>query len=536
MDISNLYFTTANPILLYTQVQPLLSREKSLLLINNHYSMDFHFILTLSLIALTLFVLKNKARTKRLPPGPWKLPLIGNLHQLGDSPHKSIQRLSRKYGPMMFLQLGAVPTLVISSADAAMAIFKGGSGHDVVFSGRPNDLCAAKKFSYNLNSISFAPYGDLWREMRKIAIVELLSSKRVQSFRTVREEEVAEIVKHIASTSSTVNLSKLSMLLANNVVCRVAFGKKYGGDGEGSGGKSRFDAVMHETQVLLGEFFVSDYFPWMWWVNKFNGVEARVEKCFKELDKFYDEVIEDHLVPTRSKLDHEDIVDVLLRLQKDPSQVISINNQQIKGILTDMFLAGTDTTASTLIWIFTELIRNPACMQKVQAEVRKVATGRHKIEECDLPKLNYLQLVIKEALRLHPPAPLSVPRETTEDCIIGDYEIPAKTRTIMDLRSIGTDPKYWENPNEFRPERFMNSSVDFKGQHFELLPFGVGRRGCPGSNFAIVLVQLAVANFCNQFDWELPDGMSVEDVDMEEEIGITMFKKTPLCLVPTRIL
>ncbi|KAK8547924.1 hypothetical protein V6N13_123347 [Hibiscus sabdariffa] len=160
------------------------------------------------------------------------------------------------------------------------------------------------------------------------------------------------MVSRIASTSGNVNLSKLSMLLANNVVCRVAFGKKYG---------DRFDAVMHETQVLLGEFLVSDYFPWMRWLNKFNGVEARVEKCFNELDKLYDDVIEDHLVPTRSTLDNEDIVDVLLRLQKDPSQLISLNNQQIKGILTDVFLAGTDTTASILIWIFTELIRNPPC-------------------------------------------------------------------------------------------------------------------------------------------------------------------------------
>ncbi|XP_039020187.1 cytochrome P450 71A9-like [Hibiscus syriacus] len=291
---------------------------------------------------------------------------------------------------------------------------------------------------------------------------------------------------------------------------------------------------MHETQVLLGAFLLSDYFPWMGWLNKFNGVEARVEKCFNELDKLYDEVIEDHLVPTRSTVVHEDIVDVLLRFQKDPSQV-SLNNQQIKGILTDMFIAETDTTASTLVWTFTEIIRNPPCMQKVQDEVREVANGRNMIEESDLPILNYLQLIIKEALRLHPPVPLSVPRETTEDCIIGDYEISAKTRIIMDVRSIGLDPKYWKNPNEFRPERFINNIVDFKGKHFEFLPFGVGRRGCPGLNFAIVLVQLVIANFLNRFDWKLPDGMRVEDVNMEEDTGLTMFKKTPLCLVATRV-
>ncbi|PPR98888.1 hypothetical protein GOBAR_AA21785 [Gossypium barbadense] len=240
-------------------------------------------------------VFKYKARTRRLPPGPWKLPIIGNLHQLCDSSPKSIQRLSQQYGPMMFLQLGTIPTLVISSADAAMAIFKGpGGGHDLAFSGRPTDLYVAKKISYDLNGIAFAPYA--------------------------------------SSSSAPVNLKKLSLLLANDVICRITFGKKYGGGGDG--GTSRFDRVLHEIQLLLGEFVVSDYFPWMWWVNKLNGMETRVEKNFKELDKLYDEVIADHVAPTRTKANQEDIVDVLLRLQKDARQFITLNNQQIKGVLT----------------------------------------------------------------------------------------------------------------------------------------------------------------------------------------------------------
>ncbi|PPR83580.1 hypothetical protein GOBAR_AA37132 [Gossypium barbadense] len=454
--------------------------------------MDFQFIQTLSFIAFTLIlVFKYKARTRRLPPGPWKLPIIGNLHQLGDSSHKSIQRLSQQYGPMMFLQLGAIPTLVISSADAAMAIFKGpGGGHDLAFSGRPTNLYVAKKLSYEYNSITFAPYGELWREMRKIAITELLSSKRVQSFRTIREEEVAAMVNHIdiaSSSSAPVNLKKLSLLLSNDVVCRVTFGKKYGGGGDD--GTNRFDRVLHDIQHLVGEFVVSDYFPWMWWVNKLNGMETRVEKNFEELDKLYDEVIADHVAPTRTKANHEDIVDVLLRLQKDARQLITLDNQQIKGVLSDMFIAGTDTTASALVWTFTELIRNPPSMEKVKYE----------------------------------------------DCVVEDYEIPAKTRVIINAKSIGTDPKYWENPHDFRPDRFMKSSVDFKGQHLEFFPFGVGRRGCPGTSFAIMLLQLVVANCLYRFDWKLPEGMSVEDVDMEEELGITVFKKTPLCLVPIRV-
>lgn len=177
-------------------------------------------------------------------------------------------------------------------------------------------------------------------------------------------------------------------------------------------------------------------------------------------------------------------------------------------------------------------MRNPSTKQKAQQETRKIAKGKAKVEETDLHNLTYLKLVIKESLRLHPPAPLQVPRETTEDCTINDqYEIPAKTRVFFNAAAIATDPGYWENPEIFFPERFLSSQVDFRGQHFELLPFGSGRRGCPGMNFSIPLVELALANLLFRFDWKLPEGMAAEDVDMEEAVGITMHKKTPLCLV-----
>lgn len=197
-----------------------------------------------------------------------------------------------------------------------------------------------------------------------------------------------------------------------------------------------------------------------------------------------------------------------------------------------MFIAGTDTSSATLVWIMTELIKNPSTMRKAQEEVREFAKVKGKVvQEINLSKMVYLKLVVQEALRLHPPAPLLIPRETTETCIIGGYRVPAKTRVFINAKSIATDPNYWENPNEFMPERFLNRDADFEGQSFELVPFGAGRRGCPGTNFAIMLVELALANLLYWFDWELPEGMGVENIDMEEAVGITMHKKTPLCLV-----
>jgi len=200
-----------------------------------------------------------------------------------------------------------------------------------------------------------------------------------------------------------------------------------------------------------------------------------------------------------------------------------------------MFNAGTDTSATTLLWTMTELVRNPAMMRKAQEEVREAAKGKSQVEETDLLGLIYLRSVIKEALRLHPPLPLLVPRETIEDCKIRGYEVPRGTTVFINVTAISTDPKSWENPEEFRPERFLNSSIDFKGQNYEFLPFGSGRRGCPGINFGVVIVELALANLLHRFDWKLPEGMSIEDVDMEEAYGLTTRKRTPLCLIATPV-
>ncbi|XP_050221330.1 cytochrome P450 71A9-like [Mercurialis annua] len=472
------------------------------------------------------FISNPLVRAKKLPPGPKRLPIIGNLYQLPNPIHKSLHHLAEKHGPLMYLQLGSVPTVIISSADMVRDIFR---THDTVFSGRPASY-AAKKLCYNCSDIAFAPYGQQWKEMRKIASSELLSTNRVQSFKTVREEEVSRMIDSITNSSGPINLSELILLVSNRVVCRAAFGRNY--ESGISGGRG-LDYLLGEAQEILGGFCIADFFPRMEWVCKFNGLEARAEKTFGQLDKFYDKILEEHLDPDRPEPEHEDLVDVLLRLQRDDSRNTSLSNDSIKGVLNDMFIAGTDTSAATIVWTMTELIRNPQVMKKVQEEVRELLKSKTKVEESDIPGLGYLKAVLKESFRIHPPTPLMVPRETIQDCRVGDYDIPAKTRVFINGSSIFMDPKNWENPSEFRPERFLNNSVDFSGQHFELTAFGVGRRGCPGMNFAVIVVELALANLLYHFDWGLPDGVAVDDIDMEEAFGITMHKKSHLYLVAT---
>ncbi|XP_002278300.1 6,7,8-trihydroxycoumarin synthase [Vitis vinifera] len=487
-------------------------------------------ILLLILLALPLFLLfllRNRRRTP-LPPGPPGLPLIGNLLQLDKSaPHIYLWRLSKQYGPLMILRLGFVPTLVVSSARMAKEVMK---THDLEFSGRPS-LLGLRKLSYNGLDVAFSPYNDYWREMRKICVLHLFNSKRAQSFRPIREDEVLEMIKKIsqfASASKLTNLSEILISLTSTIICRVAFSKRY--DDEGYE-RSRFQKLVGEGQAVVGGFYFSDYFPLMGWVDKLTGMIALADKNFKEFDLFYQEIIDEHLDPNRPEPEKEDITDVLLKLQKNRLFTIDLTFDHIKAVLMNIFLAGTDTSAATLVWAMTMLMKNPRTMTKAQEELRNLIGKKGFVDEDDLQKLPYLKAIVKETMRLHPASPLLVPRETLEKCVIDGYEIPPKTLVYVNAWAIGRDPESWENPEEFMPERFLGTSIDFKGQDYQLIPFGGGRRICPGLNLGAAMVELTLANLLYSFDWEMPAGMNKEDIDIDVKPGITMHKKNALCLL-----
>ncbi|XP_054816187.1 cytochrome P450 71D10-like [Prosopis cineraria] len=294
---------------------------------------------------------------------------------------------------------------------------------------------------------------------------------------------------------------------------------------------------MKRTLELASGFSVADLFPSLKFVQVITGIKAKIDGVNKELDLIVGNIINDH-GEMKNRSGHigntEDLVDVFLRIQKENNLEIPLTDRNIKAIIVDVFLGGTETSASTVEWSMLELLRNANKMKKAQEEVRRLFGSKGYADESEFRHLKHASAVIKETLRLHPPLPLLLPRENSEGCEINGYELPPKTRVITNGWAIGRDPKYGHEAKRFEPERFLNASVDynFKGTEFEYLSFGPGRRICLGVSFATVLVEITLCNLLYHFDWKLPDGLEHEKSDMTENSGPTVRRKNDLCLIP----
>ncbi|XP_062213978.1 4-hydroxyphenylacetaldehyde oxime monooxygenase-like [Phragmites australis] len=489
--------------------------------------------LLLVLLPLLFHLLARKGRRLHLPPGPPMLPILGNLHQMGALPHRSLRELARWHGPVMLLRLGAVPTVVVSSAEAAREVMK---AHDADCCSRP-DTPGARRLSYQHKDVAFAPYSDYWREMRKLFVVELLSLRRVQATWYAREAQVDKLIGRLTSAGrKPVSLEDHIFGLMDGVIGTVALGNIYGT--EQFAQKKHFHDVIDEAMSAKASFSAEDYFPNAvgHLVDRLTGVVSRREKVFRDLDAFFDVIIDQHLDPSRAMPGNgPDLIDVMVGLMKGNQQgSLSFTRDHIKGLLSNVFTASVDTSSVTMVWAMAELMRKPASLKKVQEEVRAVVGNKERVQPHDMPKLKYLKMVVKETLRLHPAVPLLLPRETLRHVKISGYDVPAKTRLLVNAWAIGRDPSTWDNPEEFDPDRFEGKDVDFNGLHFELLPFGAGRRMCPGMAMGVATTEFTLANLLYCFDWELPEGMTPEDVSMEEAGGLTVHREMPLVLVPTR--
>ncbi|KAK4592602.1 hypothetical protein RGQ29_016933 [Quercus rubra] len=473
---------------------------------------------------------KAKGQSHKLPPGPWKLPFIGNLHQLVFSlPHRSLRDLAIKYGPIMQLQLCEVMAIIISSPKVVEEVLK---THDAALANRPIVL-AIEVMCYGNSGIVFAPYGDYWRQMRKICVSKLLSAKRVQSFSRIREEVVNNLVESISlSEGVPINLSEKIFFSTYCTAFRAAIGKKCKYEKE-------FISLIKEMFTLGGAFDLPDFFPSLKFLGFLIGIKPALLKTHLKTDKILNDIINDHK-KKRSAIsankseesDNDNMIDVLLKLQETGELGFNVTSNHIKAVTLEVFFAGSETSATTIEWAMSELIKNPRVMEKAQAEVRQVLEGQKNFDEANIQKLDYLKLVVKETLRLHPAAAL-IAREAREKCEINGYEIPNNTTVIINAWAIGRDPDYWIDSECFLPERFQDSLIDFKGSNFGFIPFGGGRRICPGISFALANIELVLSRLLYHFNWKLPNEIKPKELDMSESFGISYRRKNDLYLIAT---
>ncbi|CAL5092911.1 unnamed protein product [Urochloa decumbens] len=461
-------------------------------------------MLTVAVVLILTFILRPHRRRRKplnLPPGPRGWPVFGSLGLLTGAlpPHRVLAALAARHGELMHLRLGSFDVVVASSAEAARLVLK---THDLAFAGRPPAAWGVI-LSYGYRGIVQTPYGAYWRMARKLCATELFSPRRVDAFEHVRVQETRAMARRLfEAAGAAVHVKELLMGFTTRNILRMGFLRR-----------------MKRVHVLLDRF------------------KERVLREHEEDRRRRRRAGDGEVVAAR------DLVDVLLQVAEDgheePAET-RLTRDGIKAIIQDIFAGGTETAALTMEWAMAELLRNPTSMSAAAGELNRVVGRERWVAESDLPGLPYIEAVVKETMRLRPVGPLLVPHCAREDTAVvaggGGYDIPAGTRVLVNAWAVGQDPAARPDaPGEFRPERFLAGGaaegVDARGAHFQLVPFGSGRRMCPAYGLAMKEVAAAVANLVHGFSWRLPDGVKPEDVSMEESFGLSMCMKRPLVAV-----
>ncbi|KAI7732865.1 hypothetical protein M8C21_013317 [Ambrosia artemisiifolia] len=479
---------------------------------------------TYALIRTTLSIL-GFGKPRNLPPGPTSWPIIGNLHLLGSQPHQSLAKLARIHGPVMWLKLGQKKTLVITSAAAAKEILQ---KQDLSFSTSRNIPNALEAHNFNDYALSLLPIGTHWRLLRRMTVTNIFSDKSLEASQNMWDQKVKELIafcQKACISNDYVDIGGVTFKTLQNLISNTLFSKDLIDLYENS--SNEFREVVGNIMVDAVKPNLVDYFPVFKKIDP-QGIKRRMTRHFKKILSILDELIEERLAMGTSV--HNDVLEVCLKINQENPEEFS--RSRIKFFILDMFIAGTDTTALTVEWAMSELLRNPYVMAKSKEELEQVIGKGKNIKDHDLVKLPYLSCIVKETLRLHPPAPLLIPRNVENQVNLFGYIIPKGTQVLVNAWAIGKDPSIWEDSKEFKPERFLTSPIDVRGHHFELIPFGAGRRTCPGWPLALRTIPIILGSLINNFDWNLDVNVQPKDLDMTERFGINLRKANPLCVVP----
>ncbi|KAG7946485.1 hypothetical protein I3843_14G041300 [Carya illinoinensis] len=511
---------------------------------SSYKQMEFSFQTILALIALLLLfshvlkkvasrtIYRRDAKLIAVPEPSGALPVLGHLHLLGGQgpAARTLGAMADKFGSLFSLRFGLRRVLVVSSSEMAKECL---ATNDRVFATRAS-IAAGKYMGYNNAVFALAPYGEYWRDVRKMAILELLSSQPIENRKHVRASEVESLVKDVYSVcenNGVVDISDLLEHMTFNIILRALVGKRFSSSeyGERNSEGNRIRSGIKEALRLSGVFVMSDAIPYLEWMD-FQGHVGSMKRTAKELDSVVDAWLKEHL--RQKSVGESDFMDAMLStLPADAVIAGHTRDTIIKATTVVLILTGAGSTAATLTWALSLLLNHPKVLKAAQEEL-DIHVGKERlVQESDISNLNYLQAIVKETLRLYPPGPLTGLREAMQDCNLGGFHVSKGTRLIINLWKLQRDPQIWSNPSEFQPERFLTTHADIKfgGQNFEYIPFSFGRRSCPGTSFGLQVVHLALARLLQGFDISTMGGVKM---DMREGLGVDLPKVDPLVLVP----
>ncbi|THG21369.1 hypothetical protein TEA_003672 [Camellia sinensis var. sinensis] len=459
----------------------------------------------------TLF-LSRATTQKNLPPSPPALPVIGHLHLLKQPLHRTLDGLYQNLGPVFSLRFGSRLVVVVSSPSAVEECF---TKNDVVLANRPR-LTIGKYFGYNYTTVGASNYGDHWRNLRRLMAVEIFSTSRLNSFLSIRRDEIKlllrKLYRHSSHDFARVELKSKFSELTFNIIMRMIAGKRYYGDDDLSNNEEaqEFREIVRQAFEYGGASYPGDFLPILKWID-YQSFEKNLRRLHKKMDDFLQGLIDEH----RRDKSKNTMIDHLLSLQE--SQPEYYTDEIIRGLIQIMILAGTDTSSVTIEWAMSLLVNHPEVLKKARAEIDAHVGQDRLIDEPDISKLHYLQAIISETFRLFPTAPLLLPHASSDDCTIGGFNVPRGTILLVNAWAIHRDAKVWNDPTSFKPERFASGEVE----GHKLMPFGMGRRACPGASLAQRVVGLALGSLIQCFEWER---VTEKVVDLTEGIGLTMFK------------
>ncbi|KAJ3669211.1 hypothetical protein LUZ60_011161 [Juncus effusus] len=475
-------------------------------------------------LAILSYIVLNRLRFK-LPPGPRPWPVVGNLYDIKPVRFRCFAEWAEKYGPIMSVWFGNSLTVVVSTTELAKEVLK---EKDQQLADRPRNR-STHRFSRGGMDLIWADYGPHYVKVRKVCNLELFSPKRLELLRPIREDEVTAMVESIfrsctqSEEKSLIVREHLSGVAFNNIT-RLAFGKRFmDSNGVIDEQGKEFKAIVANGIKIGASLSIAEYINWLRWLCPLD--EELYRSHNERRDELTVKILEEH-TKMRQKTGQakQHFVDALLTLKGQ----YDLSDDTIFGLLWDMITAGMDTTVISVEWAMSELVRNPRVQAKAQEELDRVVGRNRVMNETDFQNLPYLNAIVKESLRLHPPTPLMLPHKATQNVKLGGFDVPKGSNIMVNVWALARDPKVWKNPLEYRPERFIEEEIDIKGADFRVLPFGAGRRVCPGAQLGINLVMSMLGHLLHHFEWTLPEGVKEEEVDMSESPGMVTFMYTPL--------